>query len=65
MICNNTSKGVLNTLEFVLVETGQTSEQRVTIVLYCQKSIVNTVETQVNARLKLYGRRRSESGMEI
>ena len=32
MICNNTSKGVLNTLQFVLIETGQTSEQRVTIV---------------------------------
>ena len=23
MICNNTSKGVLNTLQFVLIETGQ------------------------------------------
>ena len=32
MICNNTSKGVLNTLQLVLIETGQTSEQRVTIV---------------------------------
>ena len=32
MICNNTSQGVLNTLQFVLIETGQTSEQRVTIV---------------------------------
>ena len=32
MICINTSKGVLNTLQFVLIETGQTSEQRVTIV---------------------------------
>ena len=32
MICNNTSKGVLNTLQFVLIETGQISEQRVTIV---------------------------------
>ena len=31
MICNNTSKGVLNTLQFVLIETGQTSEQRVTM----------------------------------
>ena len=26
MICNNTSKGVLNTLQFVLIETGQTSD---------------------------------------
>ena len=32
MICNNMSQGVLNTLQFVLIETGQTSEQRVTIV---------------------------------
>ena len=32
MICHNTSKGVLNTLHFVLIETRQTSEQRVTIV---------------------------------
>ena len=32
MICNNTSKGVLNTLQFVLIETGQSAEQRVTIV---------------------------------
>ena len=32
MICNNTSNGILNTLQFVLIETGQTSKQRVTIV---------------------------------
>ena len=32
MICNNTSKGILNTLQFVLIETRQTSKQRVTVV---------------------------------
>ena len=32
MICNNTSKGILNTLPFVLIETGQTSKQKVTVV---------------------------------
>ena len=33
--------------------------------LYYQEGIVNTVETPVNASLKLYGGRRREGGMEI
>ena len=32
MICNNTSKGILNTLQFVKNETRQTPKQRVTVV---------------------------------
>ena len=32
MICDNTSKGILSTLQFVLIDTGQTSKQRITIV---------------------------------
>ena len=32
MICDNTSKGIPSTLQFVLIETWQTSKQRVTKV---------------------------------
>ena len=32
MICDNMSKGILNTLQFVLIETCETSKQTVTIV---------------------------------
>ena len=31
-VCDNSSKCVLNTPQFVLVETGQTSEERVEVI---------------------------------
>ena len=54
MIYNNASKGVLNTLQFVLIETGQTSEQRVTIVQ--TTCIMQKIETtsQVTSKMKFF-----------
>ena len=54
MICDSTSKGILNTLQFVLIETCQTSKQRVTIVKTTTNQSISSKDCHFRIKILSY-----------
>ena len=54
MICDNLSKGILDTLQFVLIETLQDSKQRVTVVQTTTNQGICSKNSQFRSKILFY-----------